>query len=914
MDSEIDHPEHSYDAFISYSRKDIAFARKLEQALRNYRPPKNLPVPQRNLRVFRDEADFTGAEYHESLDRHLKEAGVLIVICSPNAAASQYVADEIRRFAEHRGKEHIVPILLDGNPNNEVGDGNGGRCAFPQQLVDLLPTPLAADYRGFNPKRDNVRKGMFASAWFKTIADIYSDYAVDRAKVEGRERQREVRRLRNIAAISSSVAVALIGLTAWALVSRNEARRQRDAAEARQNETEARLVFDASSEGLVNATLHAIESVRAARTVDGQISIMRFLELLPRPPAWRLSPRQPDANPIIGERQRVLAFSPDGTRIASAGGAGPVLILNAQTGQVIKSLVIDSRSPDRTVLAFSPDGTLLVLGCRHQACVIDVATGRLVTQLPDGTKGHGTMVWSASFSSDGKQLALSSYGSNEVRIYDVGTWQTTATIKAGTNTVFSVRFSGNGQWVVSGSATGLQLWRTGRYDAPAAEVPSTGPVWSVAFTRDENGLVIGSDKVQTWSIEPGDSVKLKSVGSASIRAHTVSPVLWGERDCVAAAAREAVYVLCDPETLTEVLRLPQSSAAMAVSVDGRRLVNQSQDGTRTTWHVDGGLASARIQLGGAVESMASAHSDWIAAGTEQGDIAILGVDTWKERKRLHLPASVSQLTTSADGHWLAAGAGHSVQVFESNQWNTSGTLAFDSDVDRIGFDSSNRWLFVVAGPTVATLQPGDWRERLRVQHDGNVEAVRINRDASRVATVTHWIAGHDHGVQLTRVFDIATGREIGWQFEAGGGSSISRDFMEKEAERQKRALAGGEASVVNDSMSWRGLELREPYERASSDGLWAVERSRSTIQLRDAATSRLLAELEHGGEVAAVHLIPASSPRWVVTAAHDGSVTVWSILTDDLADEACTRLRAALGASSLQAHIAKLHTDRSCSH
>src|SRR6185295_19804380 len=97
--------EFRYDAFISYSRKDREFARLLQQALGSYRPPKDLAVPQRYLRIFRDEVDFTGGEYHDSLDRNLKDAAKLIVICSPNSAASDYVADEIRRFAEYRGKE-----------------------------------------------------------------------------------------------------------------------------------------------------------------------------------------------------------------------------------------------------------------------------------------------------------------------------------------------------------------------------------------------------------------------------------------------------------------------------------------------------------------------------------------------------------------------------------------------------------------------------------------------------------------------------------------------------------------------------------------------------------------------------------------------------------------------------------------
>lgn len=53
---------HRFDVFISYSRRDAAFARRLQMALVGYRPPRDLPVPQRALRIFRDESDFQGAD------------------------------------------------------------------------------------------------------------------------------------------------------------------------------------------------------------------------------------------------------------------------------------------------------------------------------------------------------------------------------------------------------------------------------------------------------------------------------------------------------------------------------------------------------------------------------------------------------------------------------------------------------------------------------------------------------------------------------------------------------------------------------------------------------------------------------------------------------------------------------------
>ena len=109
-------PPRRHDAFISYSRKNEVFASRLEKVLESYKPPSGLQAPQRHLEIFRDKQDFTGNEYHASLERHLKDSAKLIVICSPEACQSEYVNDEIRQFARLKSPDDIIPILISGIP------------------------------------------------------------------------------------------------------------------------------------------------------------------------------------------------------------------------------------------------------------------------------------------------------------------------------------------------------------------------------------------------------------------------------------------------------------------------------------------------------------------------------------------------------------------------------------------------------------------------------------------------------------------------------------------------------------------------------------------------------------------------------------------------------------------------------
>jgi WD40 repeat protein len=128
-----------------------------------------------------------------------------------------------------------------------------------------------------------------------------------------------------------------------------------------------------------------------------------------------------------------------------------------------------------TVLAFSLDSAFLVLGSRDQAWVLDAASGQLLARLPIAEAEHAYMVDSASFSPDGKSLAISG-GSGDVFVYAVGNWHTTATIRGGGN----VTFSPEGEWLATANGNVLRLWRVGHYDAPAAEATSTSMLSSIA--------------------------------------------------------------------------------------------------------------------------------------------------------------------------------------------------------------------------------------------------------------------------------------------------------------------------------------------------------------------------------------------------------------------------------------------------
>ncbi len=200
--------EKLHDAFISYSRKDKVFASLIEKALENYTPPKSSAISQKRLDIFRDEEDFTGTDYHKAVNKHLQESRKLILICSPAARASRYVSDEVRIFAEVNGSDNIIPILLDGIPNNEASSDQEIVKAFPDSLIEIIQMPLAISYIGFQPNKDKVNKGKYDGSWFSLLANLYD---IGRGEIEQRERKRQAH-IRNLWIIGLGSAVVILSV------------------------------------------------------------------------------------------------------------------------------------------------------------------------------------------------------------------------------------------------------------------------------------------------------------------------------------------------------------------------------------------------------------------------------------------------------------------------------------------------------------------------------------------------------------------------------------------------------------------------------------------------------------------------------------------------------------------------------
>lgn len=207
-------------------------------------------------------------------------------------------------------------MLVAGVPNNEATAEQSAQMAFPDALCEVMKMPLAADYRGFDPGRSRVDRGVYEGSWYTTLANLYD---VSRSQIEQRERKRRAKKRRNIV---STVAVSTVVLAGLLFIAWNQwqgRRKEENLAAARF--LVGRAVSNESTElsqGLRVRALLAGESLRKAWTDEGYRAWRRATLLMP---------------PILGSTQTDslfirIVFTPDSKRLFALCGKRHIHVLS----------------------------------------------------------------------------------------------------------------------------------------------------------------------------------------------------------------------------------------------------------------------------------------------------------------------------------------------------------------------------------------------------------------------------------------------------------------------------------------------------------------------------------------------------------------------------------------------------------
>jgi tetratricopeptide (TPR) repeat protein len=226
-----------YWAFLSYSHADVRWARWLHAALEGYVTPRRLvgrstpfgPAPRRLRPIFRDRDELSAVpDLGARLVAALEGSAYLIVICSPAAARSAWVEEEIRQFKRLHGEDRVLAVIAAGEPFASDKPETAHLECFPEALRTRLGgegaaarvEPVAADLR---PGKDGRQR-----ARLKLISGMLQ---IDLDEVVQRDAQRRHQQLLALTSAAFVGAGAMGALSIVAVGERNEAVAQRAQAE-----------------------------------------------------------------------------------------------------------------------------------------------------------------------------------------------------------------------------------------------------------------------------------------------------------------------------------------------------------------------------------------------------------------------------------------------------------------------------------------------------------------------------------------------------------------------------------------------------------------------------------------------------------------------------------------------------------
>jgi tetratricopeptide (TPR) repeat protein len=225
-----------YQAYVSYSHLDEKWAVWLHKKLETYRVPRQLVgrktacgvIPKRIAPIFRDREELpTATDLSETVNKALRDSANLIVICSPRAASSRWVNEEVLTFKRLGRSDRIFCFIVGGEPSVT---GKGLDECFPEglrfhmdadgELTDQPTEPIAADARdGKDGKSD---------ALLKLVAGIIG---VGFDALKQRDLHRRLYRMVAVTAVSLSIMVLMSVLAFRAYVAEQEALQHRAQAE-----------------------------------------------------------------------------------------------------------------------------------------------------------------------------------------------------------------------------------------------------------------------------------------------------------------------------------------------------------------------------------------------------------------------------------------------------------------------------------------------------------------------------------------------------------------------------------------------------------------------------------------------------------------------------------------------------------
>jgi WD40 repeat protein len=729
------------DLLISYSRRDLAFARRLTAGLE-----------ARGKDVWVDLDDIMpSAPWMDEIRVAIAEADSVVVVISPDSVTSEVCRTELQAAVDLN--KRLVPVVARPTP---IGDVPASLAALNfldfsaepsdesfeagiTRLINVLDTDLDAvhlhtrlllrttEWEDSHQDPARLLRGRQlneAEQWLATQGERNPAPTSGQVSLIMASRRAAIRRQRGSMAVAATVALGLIGLSIFSVLQWHSAVVQRGQADSRADSAEAQDQLQPDPPRALDLALrgfHAGNTAQAQTALRNAVAASELRAVLPpMKQVARVEAKAADG----GGAQGQVSYDPSGSYVALTNSTGEVEVWRWRApsgpGSYRDPYRLATRDPlqadftddGHRLLVVEQDGELLEWNWKAAPTAVVLRRG----------------LSNAVLNQRGDYLASFSFSASTVAVTHAASGKSIALIRTGpvTGAAFSPDGSLLATWDGDGAGA-VSVWRTS--DGQLAETLGTAPVVGTHYgevplaitAQDDRMAVAGNNEISVYTLgEPTQAPKVLTmtappgVSADSDGIYTAGSLAWSPNgeELAAGGHDQALRVWSgNLGGQTFVGPVGNGTGGVAFSPDDSDVASSDDTSRATVWaweaDSDEGLS---LPSGVPPYGATTDHSGHMVAYTafSATDPSLDVVGLWDWRRFTTYPLTTLNNFTGVDlafspnGQWLAVSSEGNVEIWDVR---TRRQIAFlplspsDADVTDLTFDASGRELSGVETPS-----------------------------------------------------------------------------------------------------------------------------------------------------------------------------------------------------------------------